>query len=165
MHNGAKKRRYKCSSCHKGFRYPKDLRRHELTHGEASHICLECGTRFKRLDHLQRHQKGHIASSADGILHPRTSMNYSSRPQSRGRLPSFDQSSQGPSSALAIEEAPLRNQELLSNARNQLAEDNLEPPAFQNVMASPPVPHLPGSDSVFTPSGSSTSSRSFSPDV
>ena len=39
----------------KDFRYPKDVRRHQL----AVHRRCECGTRFVRMDDLRRHQTSH----------------------------------------------------------------------------------------------------------
>ncbi|KAM0718883.1 hypothetical protein Q7P37_005955 [Cladosporium fusiforme] len=122
-HNEEKKRRHKCPVCQKGFRYPKDRRRHELTHGEAGHVCSQCGSQFKRLDHLERHLKGHAAGSVNGSMISRKSIVSSNKRQSFGRPSSFSRSSQGAPFTLAMQETPLHSSEsvALDNPRLPVA--------------------------------------------
>ena len=54
-------KKYLCTveNCGKGFKYPKDLRRHMTTHtGEKNYLCDigECDKAFTRQDNLDRHK-------------------------------------------------------------------------------------------------------------
>jgi len=64
-HEPEKLKRHKCPCCSKGFRYPKDVRRHMEIHEETTvTTCDLCGRRFTRQDNLLRHRSTCNANSA-----------------------------------------------------------------------------------------------------
>ena len=53
-------RKFKCSSCGKGYLHPRDLRRHEATHlpdRERTYKCIQCGLMFYTSKVLQQHSR------------------------------------------------------------------------------------------------------------
>jgi hypothetical protein len=74
-HDPIKAHKYHCTTCQKGFRYPKDLKRHSSTHRQAhesgKHSCPICQKRFWRRDNLTRHQRltSHVQpSTSPGVV-------------------------------------------------------------------------------------------------
>lgn len=72
-HDPEKMNRHKCRVCDSGFRYPKDVERHNAAkHSKARHSCADCHKVYKRRDHLDRHTKlkGHVAAARATSLIP-----------------------------------------------------------------------------------------------
>ncbi|KAM0718885.1 hypothetical protein Q7P37_005957 [Cladosporium fusiforme] len=65
-HNLAKVTRHRCPVCHRGFPYPKDVKRHLSSHNGGRFGCtvLGCDKTFTRKDNCQRHMRTHAGSSA-----------------------------------------------------------------------------------------------------
>ncbi|KAK3691161.1 hypothetical protein LTR37_018815 [Vermiconidia calcicola] len=73
VHGDYSRRPHACQQCDRRFLYPKDLRRHEATHGQASRIyfcpwtdCEFAKKGFIRKDHFDRHLPIHFRTNLAG---------------------------------------------------------------------------------------------------
>lgn len=71
---------HQCPVCRRRFRRPEHLRRHELTHTlERPYECGECGRRFSRTDNLRSHIKTHMKPGGRNRFIPELKMPWINR--------------------------------------------------------------------------------------